>query len=133
MANTIKYTDQMVAEALAMRKRGEKQAVIHATFGAGIESAIIRVQARDRKRASRESVGARVELPLPEGTAAALERVCAAAGDVPVALLSQQIHLLDRMLRLDPAKFAELTGYKIDVSSVVAKHIDKVGGDPDGQ
>lgn len=85
----------------------------------------------ERKRRSRASVAHRIELPLPDGTAAALERVCVAAGDVPVALLSQQIHLLDRMLRLDPAKFAELTGYKIDVSSVVAKHIDKIGNESD--
>jgi hypothetical protein len=34
-------------EALAMRERGEKQAVIHLVFGAGIESAIRRVRERD--------------------------------------------------------------------------------------
>lgn len=47
MVNTTKYTDKMVAEALAMRARGEKQVVIHATFGGGIESAIRRVRERD--------------------------------------------------------------------------------------
>lgn len=47
MANTTKYTDEMVAEALAMRARGEKQVVIHATFGGGIESAIRRLRERD--------------------------------------------------------------------------------------
>lgn len=47
MIMPIKYTDEMVAEALAMRARGEKQAVVHATFGAGIESAMRRVRERD--------------------------------------------------------------------------------------
>jgi len=47
MVNTTKYTDEMVAEALAMRAAGRKQSVIHATFGAGIEMAIRRVRERD--------------------------------------------------------------------------------------
>lgn len=45
--NNIKYTDAMVAEALAMRAAGQKQSVIHLTFGAGIEMAIRRVRERD--------------------------------------------------------------------------------------
>lgn len=45
--NNIRYTDEMVAEALAMRARGEKQSVVHATFGPGIEMAIRRVRERD--------------------------------------------------------------------------------------
>lgn len=127
MANTIKYTDSMVAEALAMRARKVKQVVIHATFGEGIEAAIRRVQARDRKRASRESVGARVELPLPEGTAAALERVCAAAGDVPVALLSQQIHKLDQLLTGDRAAFDAWVRYGTQLGDL-SKYIERIGG-----
>ncbi len=47
MVNPIKFTDEMVAEALAMRAAGAKQTVIYATFGAGIEMAIRRVRERD--------------------------------------------------------------------------------------
>lgn len=47
MIMPIKYTDEQVAEALAMRARGEKQAVVHLTFGAGIESAMRRVRERE--------------------------------------------------------------------------------------
>lgn len=131
MIMPIKYTDQMVADALAMRARGEKQAVIHATFGAGIESAITRVQARDRKRASRAGIGSRVELPLPKGTAAALERICEAAGDAPVALLSQQIHKLDQLLAGDRAAFDAWVRYGNNVAGVAARHIERIGGDSD--
>lgn len=52
MVMPIKYTDEMVADALAMRARGEKQAVIHATFGQGIEMAIRRVRARENGQAN---------------------------------------------------------------------------------
>lgn len=47
MGAPIKFTDEMVAEALAMRGAGAKQSVIHATFGASIEMAIRRVRERD--------------------------------------------------------------------------------------
>ena len=126
MVNHIKYTDEMVAEALAMRARGEKLD----TFGEGIESAIRRVAARDRKRASRANVG-RVELNLPAGTAAALERVCGAAGDAPVALLSQQIHKLDQLLAGDRAAFHAWVRYGNNVAGVAARHIERIGGDSD--
>lgn len=125
MIMPVKYTDEMVAEALAMRKRGEKQAVIQATFGQGIESAIRRVQARDRKRASRAGIGSRVELPLPKGTAAALERVCEAAGDTPVALLSQQIHKLDQLLGRDRAAFDAWVRYGTTPGDL-SKYFDKL-------
>lgn len=131
MVNNIKYTDEMVTEALAMRARGDKQTVIHATFGEGIESAIRRVQARDRKRASRAGVGSRVELPLPKGTALALERVCEAAGDAPVALLSQQIHKLDQLLAGDRAAFDAWVRYGNNVAGVAARHIERIGADCD--
>lgn len=132
MIMPIKYTDSMVAEALAMRARGEKQVVIQATFGEGIESAIRRVAARDRKRASRAKVG-RVELNLPAGTAAALGRVCEAAGDAPVALLSQQIHKLDQLLAGDRAAFDAWVRYGNNVAGVAARHIDKVGAPAPGE
>lgn len=125
----IKYTDEMVAEALAMRERGEKQAVILATFGEGIESAIRRVAARERKRRSRLA-GVIVELRLPNGTHAALERVCAAAGDVPVALLSQQIHKLDQLLAGDRAAFDAWVRYGTVVGDL-SKYIDRIGVDRD--
>lgn len=129
MANRTKYTDSMVHEALAMRARKVNQVVIHATFGAGIEAAIRRVQARDRKRASRADVAQRVELNLPEGTAAALKRVCDAAGDVPLALLSQQIHKLDQLLAGDRAAFDAWVRYGNDMAGVVGKYIERIGGE----
>ncbi len=46
MIMPIKYTDEMVAEALAMRAKGVKQAVIHHIYGKSIEMAIRRVRAR---------------------------------------------------------------------------------------
>lgn len=107
-----------------------KQVVIHATFGPGIEAAIRRVQARDRKRASRADVAQRIELNLPEGTAAALKRVCDAAGDVPLALLSQQIH---KLLAGNRAAFDGWVRYGNDVAGVVARHIDKVGAAAPGE
>lgn len=131
MVNHIKYTDEMVAEALALRVRGEKQAVIHATFGEGIESAIRRVAARDRKRASRAGKG-RLELNLPAGTATALERVCEAAGDAPVALLSQQIHKLDQLLAGDRAAFDAWVRYGNNVAGVAARHIERIGAPAPG-
>ena len=88
-----------------------------------------RIAARDRKRASRAGVGSRIELPLPTGTAAALERVCAAAGEAPVALLSQQIHKLDQLLAGDRAAFDAWVRYGNNVAGVAARHIDKVGRD----
>jgi hypothetical protein len=51
----IKYTDEMVAEALAMRARGVKQSVIHHIYGSGIEMAIRRVRARDEGAATYNS------------------------------------------------------------------------------
>lgn len=126
MIMPIKYTDEMVAEALALRARGEKWTVVHATFGPGIETAVRRLMARDRKRASRAAIGSRIELPLPEGTAAALERVCAAAGDVPVALLSQQIHKLDQLLAGDRAAFDTWVRYGTQVGDL-SKYIECIG------
>lgn len=134
MIMPIKYTDEMVAEALAMRERGEKQAVIHATFGEGIESAIRRVAARDRKRRSRLA-GVTIELRMPNGTATALERICEAAGDTSLALLSQQIHKLDQLLAGDRAAFEAWVRYGTQVGDL-SKYIERIGapvpGDDDG-
>lgn len=93
----------------------------------GIQAAVRRYQAKLRKRNSRASAEQRIELPLPAGTAAALRRVCEAAGDEPVALLSQQIHMLDRVLAADAALFARLTRYDTDVTAVAARYADRIG------
>jgi len=47
MIMPIKYTDEMVAEAMAMRANGTKQSVLHHIYGQGIEAAIRRVRARE--------------------------------------------------------------------------------------
>lgn len=99
----------------------------------GIQTAVRRYQAKLRKRNSRASAEQRIELPLPAGTAAALRRVCEAAGDEPVALLSQQIHMLDRVLAADAALFAKLTRYDTDVTDVAARYAHLVGGDTDAE
>lgn len=128
----MKYADDIVEAAYKLRRTGAKWAVVRATYGEGIETPVRRLMARDRKRASRAGVGSRVELPLPEGTAAALERVCEAAGDAPVALLSQQIHKLDQLLAGDRAAFDAWVRYGNNVAGVAARHISRIGGD-DGE
>ena len=99
----------------------------------GIQAAVRRYQAKLRKRNSRASAEQRIELPLPAGTAAALRRVCEAAGDEPVALLSQQIHMLDRILVADAALFQRLTRYDTDVTAVVARYADLIGAPAPGE
>lgn len=110
------YTDQECAEALRRAEIPE-----------AMRPAVRRYQAKLRKRNSRASAEQRIELPLPAGTAAALRRVCEAAGDEPVALLSQQIHMLDRVLAADAALFAKLTRYDTDVTAVAARYADLIG------
>lgn len=99
----------------------------------GIQAAVRRYQAKLRKRNSRASAEQRIELPLPAGTAAALRRVCEAAGDEPVALLSQQIHMLDRVLAADAALFQRLTRYDTDVTAVAARYADLIGAPASGE
>lgn len=99
----------------------------------GIQAAVRRYQAKLRKRNSRASAEQRIELPLPAGTAAALRRVCEAAGDEPLALLSQQIHMLDRVLAADAALFARLTRYDTDVTAVAARYADLIGAPAPGE
>lgn len=126
MSNPVKYPDETVEAAYALRRTGAKWSVVHATFGPGIETAVRRLMARDRKRASRAAIGSRIELPLPEGTAAALERICAAAGDEAVALLSQQIHKLDQLLAGDRAAFDTWVRYGTQVGDL-SKYIERIG------
>lgn len=115
----------IVERAYGMRCCGAKLAVIRAMFGPDVEKEVQRLMARDRKRASRANKG-RVELNLPDGTAAALERVCAAAGDEAVALLSQQIHKLDQLLTGDPAAFDTWVRYGTQVGDL-SKYIERIG------
>lgn len=99
----------------------------------GIRAACKRYQAKLRKRNSRASAEQRIELPLPAGTAAALRRVCEAAGDEPVALLSQQIHMLDRVLAADAGLFERLTRYDTDVTAVAARYAELIGAPAPGE
>jgi hypothetical protein len=95
----------------------------------GIQAAVRRYQAKLRKRNSRASAEQRIELPLPAGTAAALRRVCEAAGDEPVALLATVVHQLDHIMLTDPATFEFLTRPpRADVSKVAARYAHLVGG-----
>lgn len=111
------YTDEQLEHAMRS-----------GTVTSDMTPALFRYKAKLRKRNSRASAEQRIELPLPAGTAAALRRVCEAAGDEPVALLSQQIHLLDRVLVADAELFAKLTRYDTDVTDVAARYAHLVGG-----
>lgn len=126
------FTDEQCAEAVCEALKGTPWAQLDAQQP-GIWSACKRYQAKLRKRNSRASAEQRIELPLPAGTAAALRRVCEAAGDEPVALLSQQIHMLDRVLAADAALFAKLTRYDTDVTAVVARYADLIGAPAPGE
>lgn len=123
------YTDDQCVAAL------ESTLSVHRLEAAqpGITAAVRRYQAKLRKRNSRASAEQRIELPLPSGTAAALRRVCEAAGDEPVALLSQQIHMLDRVLAADAGLFAKLTRYDTDVTDVAARYADLIGAPAPGE
>lgn len=130
MSNPHAYPDDIVEAAYAERRAGAKWIVLHKTYGVGIETAVRRLMARDRKRSSRAALG-RVELNLPEGTAAALERVCAAAGDKAVALLSQQIHKLDQLMAGDRTAFDTWVRYGTQVGDL-SKYIERIGAPVQG-
>ena len=120
------YTDEQCADATYAAHNGTDWATLEEAKP-GIRDACRRHNAKLRKRNSRASAEQRIELPLPAGTAAALRRVCEAAGDEPVALLSQQIHMLDRVLAADAGLFARLTRYDTDVTAVAARYADRIG------
>jgi tRNA G37 N-methylase Trm5 len=90
-----------------------------------------RAKDAERKRRSRAATGGRIELPLPPGTHAALERVCKAADDAPVALLSHMVHVLDALRETAPEQFKLLTAYHTDVSTVVQRYLHLIGEDND--
>ena len=132
MIMPVKYNPPTVAKALAERNSGVKWSVLQATYGTGIKSAVEREMARLRKQRSRAATEQRVELPLPPGTAAALTRICEAAGDEPVSLLSTVTHRLDQIRLDDPATFEYLTRpLKTDISGVVARRAHLIGADCD--
>ena len=126
------YTDKQCEDALALWGQPHYRTQLEGSYP-GITAAVRRYQAKLRKRNSRASAEQRIELPLPAGTAAALRRVCEAAGDEPVALLSQQIHMLDRVLAADAALFAKLTRYDTDVTAVAARYADRIGAPAPGE
>lgn len=100
----------------------------------GIRAACKRYQAKLRKRNSRAGAEQRIELPLPAGTAAALRRVCEAAGDEPVALLATVVHQLDHIMLTDPATFEFLTRPpRADVTAVAARYADRIGAPAPGE
>lgn len=121
------YTDEQCAEAVCKALKGTPWAQLDAQ-DPGIWSAVRRYQAKLRKRNSRASAEQRIELPLPAGTAAALRRVCEAAGDEPVALLSTVVHRLDDIRLTDHATFEFLTRpLRSDVTDVAARYAHLVG------
>src|SRR5690606_10289643 len=71
------------------------------------QAALVKLRARIRKRLSRQGK-CEILLPIPKGTADALQRVMDAAGfDDPRDFLSFQIHRLDALLKCDGHKFKE--------------------------
>lgn len=111
------YTDEQCAELIEWG----------GTFSPDQAAAVRRYQAKLRKRNSRASAEQRIELPLPAGTAAALRRVCEAAGDEPVAAISRVIHVLDEAREKHPEIFKYLTSYRNDVTGVVEKYAKQLG------
>ena len=69
------------------------------------QAALVKLRARIRKRKSRQGK-TEILLPLPAGTAAALERVMQAAGfDDPRDFIAFQIHRLDELRERDGHSF----------------------------
>lgn len=126
------YTDKQCEAALAAYRDGHCWKS-REQMQPGIQAAVRRYQAKLRKRNSRASAEQRIELPLPAGTAAALRRVCEAAGDEPVALLSQQIHMLDKLREGNPSLFKWLTTHQVEVATVAARYADRIGAPAPGE
>lgn len=85
----------------------------------GSTAELKRHNAKLRKQASRAAAEPVLSLPLPPGTAAALERICAAAGfDDPRELIAAQIHRLDALLTSDRHAFKEQTRVTVTVGNL---------------
>ena len=71
------------------------------------------------KRAARANADPELVLPLPPGIAAALDRVCSAAGfEDPRELLDLQIRRLDALLTSDRQLFEVLTRVTVTVTGL---------------
>lgn len=89
-----------------------------------------RLRARIRKRLSRQG-SLEVLLPLPAGTAQALERVMQAAGfDDPRDFFAFQVHRLDRLRECDGHSFNQQAVRTVTVGDL-SKYHDRLGGDSD--
>ena len=127
------YTDEQCADATYAAHNGTDWTTLEEAKP-GIRDACRRHNAKLRKRNSRASTEQRIELPLPAGTAAALRRVCEAAGDEPVALLATVVHQLDHIMLTDPATFEFLTRPpRADVTAVAARYADLIGAPAPGE
>lgn len=85
----------------------------------GTPEELKRHNAKLRKQASRAKAAPVLELPLPPGIDAALNRVCAAAGfEDPRELLDLQIRSLDALLVSDRQLFDALTRVTVTVSGL---------------
>lgn len=84
-----------------------------------------REAARLRKQRSRAN-NKPLELPLPEGTRAALDRVAAAAGFTDRReVLSMQIHKLDQLLQCDRHAFDQWVRFTVTLGDV-SKYIERL-------
>lgn len=88
-------------------------------------TALTRLRGRIRKRQSREG-RKEILLPLPQGTAEALDRVMQAAGfDDPRDLIAFQIHRLDDLLSRDGHKFKAQAVRTVTVGDL-SKYTDRL-------
>ena len=80
---------------------------------------------RARKAKSRAKCGGLIELPLPPGTAAALDRVAEAAGfEDRRELIAMQIHKLDQLLQGDRHAFDQWVRFSVtlgDTSKLIER------------
>lgn len=97
----------------------------------GTPEELKRHNAKLRKQASRAAAEPVLSLPLPPGTAAALERVCAAARfDDPRELIATQIHRLDALLACDRHAFDKQTRVTVTVGNL-DKWLPLIGAEPE--
>lgn len=90
------------------------------------KAALVKLRARIRKRKSREGK-TEILLPLPAGTAAALERVMQAAGfDDARDFIAFQIHRLDELRERDGHSFKAQAVRTVTVGDL-SKYTDQIG------
>lgn len=97
----------------------------------GTPEELKRHNAKLRKQASRAAAEPVLSLPLPPGTAAALERICAAAGfDDSRELIAAQVHRLDALLASDRHAFDQQTRVTVTVGNL-DKWLPLIGAEPE--